>query len=405
MRGGWSSRSGACSTRPSYGLRAPRFSPDGSRLAVFEANASGDCVSVIDLEGRRKVLAEGLNFTSVALAWARDGSEVWFSADKLADGPSYGSWRPALRAVTLGGRERVVLRLPEFLSLQDVAADGRVLLTVGTMRSEVIGRPAGEPSERNLSWHEGSSYTELSRDGRQILFFEAAELATYLRPTDGGPAVRLSEGLAAGLSPDGRWVVRIGMDQYTGHVLLVPTQAGEPQTVRVPAIAPWAVRWFNDGRRLLLTGNEQGRPLRAWVVDTGGAEPRPITPEGVGCWLVSPDDRSAACAEPEAAGGFLYPVDGEGPRRPIPGFHSGDHLRQWSADGRSLFVSERYARPARVFRLDLQSGERSLWREFSPPQPAGIVGTIDPALTPDGSAWAYSVLRHLNDLYVLEGVR
>jgi hypothetical protein len=58
-----------------------------------------------------------------------------------------------------------------------------------------------------------------------------------------------------------------------------------------------------------------------------------------------------------------------------------------------------------VFRLDLQTGERSLWREFSPPQPAGIVGTIDPALTADGSAWAYSVLRHLNDLYVLEGVR
>ena len=298
-----------------------------------------------------------------------------------------------------------MLRLPEFLGLQDVAADGRVLLTVGTLRSEVIGRPAGEPGERNLSWHEGSSYTEMSRDGRQILFFEAAELATYLRPTDGGPALRLCEGLAAGLSPDGRWVVRIGMDQYSGRVLLVPTQAGEPQVLSVPRISPWAVQWFADGRRLLLTGNEQGRPLRAWVVDTRSGEPRAITPEGVGCWLVSPDGRTAACARPETSEGFLYAVEGHDPPRPIPGFRAGDHLRQWSADGLSLLVSERYARPARVFRLDLRSGERRLWREFAPAGPSGIVGTIDPAITPDGSAWAYSVLRHLNDLYVVDGLR
>jgi hypothetical protein len=80
-------------------------------------------------------------------------------------------------------------------------------------------------------------------------------------------------------------------------------------------------------------------------------------------------------------------------------------MRQWSADGRSLYVSVRYARPARVERLDLATGERTLWREFQPADPAAIVGTIDPTLTPDGSAWAYSVLRHLNDLYVVHGLR
>jgi hypothetical protein len=40
-----------------------------------------------------------------------------------------------------------------------------------------------------------------------------------------------------------------------------------------------------------------------------------------------------------------------------------------------------------------------------PADSAGVVGTIDPALTPDGSAWAYFVLRHLNDLDVVEGLR
>jgi hypothetical protein len=139
------------------------------------------------------------------------------------------------------------------------------------------------------------------------------------------------------------------------------------------------------------------------VVDAQGGGGRAITPEGIGCWLVSPDGRTAACARPEGEG-FLYPVDGGEPR-PIPGFRPGDHMRQWSADGRFLYVSERYAPPARVARLDLATGERTPWRVFSPADPAGIVGTIDPSLTPDGSAWAYSVLRHLNDPYLVEGLR
>ena len=156
------------------------------------------------------------------------------------------------------------------------------------------------------------------------------ELATYLRPMDGGPAVRLGEGLASGLSPDGAGVARIGMDHFAGRFTLLPTGPGE---------------------------------------------------------------------------GFLYPTAGEAEPRPIPGFAPGDHMRQWSADGRFLYVSERYAPPARVARLDLATGERTPWRVFSPADPAGIVGTTDPSLTPDGSAWAYSVLRHLNDPYLVEGLR
>ena len=230
------------------------------------------------------------------------------------------------------------------------------------------------------------------------------ELATYLRPMDGGPAVRLGEGLASGLSPDGAWVARIGMDHFTGRFTLLPTGAGEPRVVAGPRIAPWALRWFADGRRFLVTGHEQGRPLRAWVVDTRDGRSHAVTPEGIGCWLVSPDGRTAACAQPEGEG-FLYPVEGAGEPGPIRGFEPGDHMRQWSADGRFLYVSVRYARPARVVRIDLATGERVPWREFRPGDPAGIVGTIDPTLTPDGSVWAYSVLRHLNDLYVVEGLR
>jgi len=387
-----------------YGLRAPRFSPRGDRIAVVEGSVEGHSITVVDLDGHRRVLATGLAFTANALAWSPGGDEVWFSAEKLSEGAGQGSWKPALRAVNLSGRERVLLRLPEYMSLQDVGPEGDVLLTVGTMRSQVIARSRGEQSERNLSWHEGSSFVEVADNGRRLLFFEAVELATYLRPMDGGPAVRLCEGLASGLSPDGAWVVRIGIEHFTGRFTLLPTGPGESRFVTGPKIAPWALRWFRDGRRFLVTGHEEDRPIRAWVVDAQRGSFRPVTPEGVGCWLVSPDGDTAACARPEGEG-FLYPTAGDGDPRPIPGFVPGDHMRQWSADGRFLYVSERYARPARVARLNLTTGERTLWQAFSPAEPAGIVGTIDPSLTPDGSAWAYSVLRHLNDLYLVEGLR
>ena len=392
--------------RTNYGLRAPRFSPDGELIAAIENSVQGECIIVFDAAGQRRVLGCGHTATSTQIGWAPDGKEVWFSSEKIADQTRYGSWRPSLRAVSLSGRERTLLHLPEFLSFQDVASDGRVLITAGTLRGEILGQRAGEPRERNLSWHEGSNFTELSRDGKRLYFFEASESATYVQPIEGGPAARLSAGLALGVSPDGAWVARSGLDQYTGQMLLVPTGPGEPRAIVVPPIVPWGVRWFADGRRLLLTGNEEGRTIQAWVVDTLGASPpRPITPPGIGCWLLSPDDRTAACARP--GGGreaYFYPLDGGAPR-PLRGFHDGDALLQWTADGRHVIVSEAYSLPARVMKIDVATGERTLWRELLPSNAIGVTGTIVPSVTPDLSAWAYSVLRLVNDLYVVDGLR
>ena len=279
-----------------------------------------------------------------------------------------------------------------------------MLVTAGTLRGEIVGQPPGESSERNLSWHEASNFTELSRDGKKLLLLRGVggrDLPAPDRRRAGRAPHLRSRG---GLSPDGNWVVRTGLDQYTGHLLLVPTGAGEPRPIAVPPIAPWSARWFADNRRLLLTGNEEGKALRAWIVDTTGARaPRPITPEGIGCWLLSPDDHTAACVRPQTKG-YLYPLDGGEPR-PIRGFVPGDALLQWTADGRYILVSEAYSVPARVMKIDVQTGERTLWRELVPQNPVGIAGTIVPAITPELSAWAYTLLRNVNDLYVVDGLR
>ena len=94
-----------------------------------------------------------------------------------------------------------------------------------------------------------------------------------------------------------------------------------------------------------------------------------------------------------------------GQSRPIPGLAAGELPVQWSEDGRSLFVVPAAGLPAKIFRLDLVTGERSLWKEITPSDPAGVFG-IDPIrLTRDGKSYVYSYRRLLTDLYLVEGLK
>jgi hypothetical protein len=60
--------------------------------------------------------------------------------------------------------------------------------------------------------------------------------------------------------------------------------------------------------------------------------------------------------------------------------------------------------PAKVFRLDLASGRKTLWKQLVPGDSAGVA-TIDPILiTPDGKTFVYGFHRTLADLYLVEGL-
>jgi hypothetical protein len=101
---------------------------------------------------------------------------------------------------------------------------------------------------------------------------------------------------------------------------------------------------------------------------------------------------------------YVYPVDGGEPSA-IPGLVAGDIPASWTADGRSLLIGRRGEVPLRVFQLDLRTGRKELWRELMPPDPAGITTIGRIAATPDGKSYAYSYVRQLADLYVVEGLK
>src|SRR5438876_649896 len=110
----------------------------------------------------------------------------------------------------------------------------RILLTRYHQSTPIVGLAPGETKERDLSWLDNVGVFDLSADGRTFIFQYYGEgsgpnYTSYLRKTDGSPAVRLGEGAAIALSPDGRWVLSILNSPR--QTLLLPTGAGEARVI------------------------------------------------------------------------------------------------------------------------------------------------------------------------------
>ncbi|HXM75155.1 MAG TPA: hypothetical protein VN971_00080, partial [Thermoanaerobaculia bacterium] len=75
----------------------------------------------------------------------------------------------------------------------------------------------------------------------------------------------------------------------------------------------------------------------------------------------------------------------------------------WTEDGRSIFVRRRGE--VRIYLVDVRSGHRELWKDLSPPDTAGVTNAGGLTVTRDGKFYAYSYIRFLADLYVVEGLK
>ena len=61
--------------------------------------------------------------------------------------------------------------------------------------------------------------------------------------------------------------------------------------------------------------------------------------------------------------------------------------------------------PGKIFRIDLATGRREVWRELTTSDPAGVWRIHPVTVTGDGGTYAYSYSSALGDLYLVEGVR
>jgi serine/threonine protein kinase/Tol biopolymer transport system component len=390
----------------------PRVSPKGDQIAFIDHPVQGDdsgSLALVDLAGNKRSLS-GEWFTIQGLAWSPDGKEIWFTASKSGVDRT-------LYAVSMDGKERMVLRLPGAVMIFDIFKDGRVLLMRASWRRELIGMTDGDAKQHDLSWLDYTYPADLSGDGKTLLFDEEGgggsldysksgglSYAVYIRKTDGAPAVLLGEGGAVALSPDGKSVIAQTQDSPS-QLKLLTTGAGEARDLTKDKINHSWSHWFPDGKRILFSGNEPGKGVRLYVSDVASGKSQPITQEGVNgtAFVISPDSQWVAGIGPDQKG-YLFPVAGSEPR-PIPGLNPGEQPITFSSDSRSLYVYQPGELPALVNRLDLQTGQRTLWRQLMPSDPAGVE-TIGPILmTPDAKTCVFGYHRMLADLYLVEGLK
>jgi eukaryotic-like serine/threonine-protein kinase len=390
----------------------PRVGPKGDYVAFIDHPNQGDdggSVAVVDLSGNKKKLTRDWYGTG-GLAWSSNGEEVWFTASEL--GVDH-----YLSAVTIGGKERLVARIPGTLVLFDIWHDGRVLLARVGRRREVMTLRDGESKERDLSWLDYSYPADLSADGHTVLFDEEGvgggvqygstqELtyAVYIRETDGSPAIRLGEGVADALSPDQKSVI-VQTPGTPEQLRLLPTGAGEAQPLTNDSINHQWARWFPDGTRIVFAGNEPGRGVRLYVQDLSRGKPIPISPEGVDAtaFAISPDGQLVVGMGPDQKG-YFYPSAGGEPRV-VKGLEPGDTPIIWSRDSRSIYLYRTGEVPGRVYRLDLATGKKSVHKQIVPLDTTGV-STIGPIqVTPDGKTYVYGFHRTLGDLYLVEGLK
>jgi hypothetical protein len=290
--------------------------------------------------------------------------------------------------------------------LCDVALDGRALLVSEMVQVGIRGRSPADAEERELGWLDFPWPRALSTDGRLLLLDDMGETSgasytVYLRGMDGSPPVRLGAGDACALSPDGRWALAI---QYgpPQRLVLIPTGSGDTLVLpRGPIETYQDANWLPDGRRILLVGAEHARPQRTWIQEPPGGLPRAVTPEGATGVTTSPDGAWVATITRDSMLA-IFPLSGGEPRD-LGRVYSREILGEWSADGRTLLIGGWGAR-LDVFSVDVASGNRTIWRTFEVPDPAGVtMGEF--VVTRDRRSYAYGYVRILDELYLVEGLR
>jgi hypothetical protein len=216
-----------------------------------------------------------------------------------------------------------------------------------------------------------------------------------------GSTLRLGEGHALALSPDGRSAVIL--DPTDRHRLkLVPVGEGQTRELSGAGIEYNGARYFPDGQRLLVAGSEPHGSIRLYQQPVTGGKPVALMPE---IFLrnpeISPDGKWIAGAAPDTHLVIRSVETGEQREIPTtqPLFPVG-----WSSDGRTLMLREFGRVPAKLYRVDVASERVKPWTEIGPRNLTGVQSIFRLHYSPDERSYVYSFDRIVAQLYLADGL-
>ena len=386
-------------------ITQPHVSRDGKSVAFLFHPVQGDdrgSVMIVSPGGNPKVLSEGWE-AEQGLAWGPKGDEVWFSSAVFTASLT-------LHAASLSGRTREVFSGPGGARILDITPEGRFLISRNDFKYTVTASIDGAP-ERDLSWLDDSFSPSLSSDGKRILFCDGATeskgfYTVCLRNTDGSPVIRLGEGSAIGLSPDGLWALAL-LEKSSPEIEVLPTGPGEARRWTNPDIEHYAgIGWMPNSQEILIAANEPGHATRFYLQHATGGPISPVSPEGFSVDLrvvVSPDGKQLVAQSQQTNAWNLCRID-TGQCSRARGAGDDDHPIAWSTDGKYLyFVNRKAGSQPTIWKIEVSTGSRELWKKIVPNDSAGAMEIFPISITPDGKSYAVQYVRSLDELYTMEG--
>ncbi len=380
-----------------------RFSPGGDLIAFMEHPSRFDdrgSVNVVDLSGNVRELSAGY-WGMEGMAWAPDGGSVYFSAGK--GGNLFSVYR-----ADLNGDARMVSDNAGVMVIHDIARDGTWAVTRDDFPSRILFRAAGSSTDVDLSWLDGALGPLLSGDGRTLLFTDQSTLAgpnygVAMRPTSGGPIVRLGEGDVSDISADGKSVLAV-VPSTPPRIVSYPMGAGQAvQLDRGQFENVSEAAWLRGETRVLVSGNLAGQPARAFVLDPATHEATPVGPEGIWECLPSPDGTLFIART--KTGWAIHSLQGTTEGKPVASMTPRDYVIRWNLDGSAVFVFHRSQIPAPVERIDLATGKRETVMVLSEGNSAGRVSVLSVSMADDLKSIAYAAWDYTSVLFTVTGRR
>ena len=380
-----------------------RVSADGKRVAFLEHPVFDDdrgWVAVIDEAANRKVLTP--EYATVrGLAWSRTGEELWYTG-------ASSSTNRSLWGVTGSGKVREILSAPLILRVQDIAPDGRVLLVGEHLQSQISGiDPETRKERKGLEWFNGTSLSDLSKDGKSILFFEWGGSAGQLylvgyRKLDGSAPVALGDGALPVFSPD-ETVAAATLFTRPPKVALYPIGPGESRQLGLGELTSvYAITGYPDAKHLVLIASAPGEALRTYEMDLEGGKPQAVGPVGFQGSAVTSDRNRIAGRD---AAGEAVVFDKETQKmQPIPEISPEESILKWSDDGQAVLVARSTPWHAEVSRVEVSTGKRTVLEKMELSDRAGSSFNLRMNYSERSKTYVYNDRRIFSNLYVVEGL-
>ncbi len=224
-----------------------------------------------------------------------------------------------------------------------------------------------------------------------------------MRPTSGGPIVRLGEGDVQDLSADGKSVLAFVLSTPP-RIMSYPVGPGQAVRLDHSEFENLSEgRWVVGDQRLLLSGNIAGQPARCFVLDLANGELTPVGPEGIGEGRPSPDGKAFMARS--RSGWAIYPLSGTAPGKPVASLMPQDWVIRWSPDGSAVFVIQPNQIPCPVERVDLATGKRHTVMVLGEGRGAGLVSVLAASMADDLQSLVYAAWDYTSVLFTATGKR